>query len=268
MPSPFPGMDPYLEDRDIYPDFHDRFVTYLAEVAQPALPDPYLSGIGQRAWIEVSERYVEPDVEVFRSPRQAVVESGGGTSVSTHTASEPIVIHVPHDEHREPFVEIYIGRRNDRRLVTVIELLSRTNKSPGEHGRDLYVRKQREVLDSKVKLVEIDLLRAGLHTTAVPELRLRRKVPRFDYHVCIHRFDNLEDFFVHPVQLEEPLPTIQVPLLPEDGSVAINLQAVFDRCYDAGPYSREIDYQQDQPDPPFTADQSTWFRELMKQEHA
>jgi hypothetical protein len=170
---------------------------------------------------------------------------------------------VPHDERRETLVEVYTGRGPERRLVTTIEVLSHTNKRPGEHGRDLYLRKQREVLESKVHLVEIDLLRSGEHTTAVPLKRLRRKVASFDYHVCVHRFDNLEDYFVYPIQLEQPLPEIAIPLLPGDADVKLDLQAVFARTYDAGPYAREIRYGEDQPVPPLKAEQQTWTERLL-----
>ena len=64
----------------------------------------------------------------------------------------------------------------------------------------------------------------------------------FDYHVSVHRFDDFESFFVYPIALEEPLPAIDIPLLPGDPPVTLDLQAVFNRCYDAGPYAREIDY--------------------------
>jgi hypothetical protein len=176
-------MDPFLEHPDLFPGFHDSFVTYLREFLQPQLPDPYYADIGRRAWIEVSERYVGR-------------EQAAGIAVAASPSTRPVVVHVPHDERREPFVEIYSGRGADRRLVSTIEVLSPTNKTPGEHGRDLYLRKQREVFQSKVHLVEIDLLRAGEHATAVPRDRLTAKVGRFDYHVCVRRFDNLEDYFV------------------------------------------------------------------------
>ena len=58
MPSPFPGMDPYLEHPDIFPDFHDRFVTYVSDALQPRLPEPYYAALGRRAWIEVSVRRI------------------------------------------------------------------------------------------------------------------------------------------------------------------------------------------------------------------
>lgn len=265
MPSPFPGMDPYLEHPDRFPGLHDRFINYLAEVLQPSLPPPYLADIGRRAWLEISERYVQPDVEIMRPVRGAV---RGSTAVMERPASEPIVIHVPHDERRELFLEVFIGRGAQQRLVTLIEILSLSNKTPGQDGRVLYQRKQREILDSQVNLVEIDLLRSGRHTTSVPESRLRRRAGHFDYHVCIHRFDRSEDFFVHPFSLEQPLPDIDIPLLPDDGSIRVDLQAVFNRCYNAGPYPREIDYQHDQPEPPLTDEQQAWARELLKQKNA
>ena len=168
-------------------------------------------------------------------------------AVADRPVTEPLRIHVPHDERVEPLVEVFVGRGAERRLVTAIEVLSLTNKTPGERGRDLYLRKQREILDSQVHLVEIDLLRSGRHTTAVPRDRLATATGPFDYHVSIHHFDNLEDYFVYPLRLTEPLPTIAIPLLPGDPAVSLDLQAVFHRTYDAGPYRREIDYRLARP---------------------
>jgi len=255
MPSPFPGMDPYLEDSIVFPDFHDGFVAYLREAIQPVLPEPYYAALGRRAWVEVSERFIGPDVNVVL---QGLKKNDSRDEVAVLDVAQPIVVHVPHDEQTETLVEIYIGRGNDRRLVTAIEVLSPSNKSPGEKGRDLYLRKQAELLDSKTHLVEIDFLRGGTHTTAVPEKRMRQFVPPFTYHVCAHRYDNFEDFFIYPIQLGDPLPTISIPLLAGDGDVVINLQKVFARTYDAGPYHREIDYRQAVPLPALTNEQATW----------
>ena len=78
MPSPFPGMDPYLENPEIFPDFHDSAITYLREALQASLPAPYFAALGRRVWIEVSRRSVGPDVQIQRerigmtSPRQSV----------------------------------------------------------------------------------------------------------------------------------------------------------------------------------------------------
>ncbi|MBI3469140.1 MAG: DUF4058 family protein [Planctomycetes bacterium] len=260
MPSPFPGMDPYLEHPEIFADFHDRFITNLSEFLQLQLPPPYYAGIGRRTWIEVSQRFIGPDVQVIR-PRER--SDTRGVAALDRPTTQPVVIHVPHDEHRETLVEIYAGRGSKRRLVTTIEVLSHSNKMPGEHGRDLYLRKQCEVLGSKVHLVEIDLLRAGEHTTAVPRDRLLAETGPFDYHVCVHRFDNLEDYFVYPIQLDQPLTDIVIPLLPGDPDVTLNVQAAFNRTYDTGPYRREIRYDEDQPVPPLKPDRASWAEQVL-----
>ena len=265
MPSPFPGMDPYLEHPDLFPGLHDRLITYLGESLQPLLPDPYFADMGRRAWVEVSERFIEPDVEVLRTRTRSRREDSesGGVAVASPAATRPVVVHIPHDERHETFLEIFVGRGKNRRLVTTIEVLSPTNKTPGEHGRDLYVRKQREMLGSKVHLVEIDLLRGGEHTTAVPRDRLLAKAGSFDYHVCVHQFDYWEDYFTYPIQLPDSLPTVSIPLLPGDEPVAVDLQAVFTRCYDTGPYLREIDYRHDRPLPSLTPQRARWAKQWL-----
>ena len=165
---------------------------------------------------------------------------------------EPVIVKVLHDEFREPFLEIYAGSGDSKRLVTSIEVLSLSNKTPGEQGRELFLRKQRELLASKVNLVEIDLLRKGYHSTAVPLEPALAACGPFDYHVSVHPFDDVETYYVYPMNLKEPLATIEVPLLPGDAAISLDLQAVFDRCYDAGPYAREIDYSESQIIPALT----------------
>lgn len=99
----------------------------------------------------------------------------------------------------------------------------------------------------------------------MPYDRLLRKAKSFDYHACIHRFDEFEDYLVYPIRLEERLPEIAIPLLPGDPSVPIDLQEVLARAYDAGPYRREIRYGEEAPIPPLSAEQSAWATGLLKQ---
>lgn len=265
MPSPFPGMDPFLEHPVIFPGLHDSMIAYLREFLQGNLPEPYYAEIGDRVWVEVSERPIGPDVKVLtRDDEWEQRARTEGVAVATATRTRPVVVTVPHDEHRETFLQILSGVHGER-LVTTIEVLSLTNKTPGQHGRDLYLRKQREILDSQTHLVEIDLLRGGEHATSVPRKRALAKAGPFDYHVCVHHFDNLEDYFVYPIRLNEPLPEIAVPLLPGDPPVSVNLQAVLNRCYDTGPYHRRVRYAETIPAPPLSLEQEQWARGLLRQ---
>ena len=114
------------------------------------------------------------------------------------------------------------------RLVTVIEVLSLANKTPGEKGRELYLEKQREVLGSPVHLVEIDLLRGGEHTDAdvsgkaPPEGRSIR-LPRFRPSLRAAR--PASSFMRGNWKI--PCPRSPFRCLPGDGEVPLDLAAVF-----------------------------------------
>jgi hypothetical protein len=264
MPSPFPGMDPYLEDREVFPNLHTTLITYLQELLQPKLPDPYYASVSRRTWIEISDRAVEPDVNVLRrrGPMNETAEVGG-VAVAAAPSLRPVIISVAEEEWWEPYIEIYVGTRPRQRLVASIEVLSPSNKRSGNNGRRLYRRKQLEMLEGQVNLVEIDLLRSGRHTTAVPLRRLRKMVPSYDYHVCVRTIDRRQEFAVFPFRLEDLLPKIDVPLLPGDGAVEVDLQSAFNRAYDFGPYRKEIDYVQESPHPPLDEGRTAWARDCI-----
>jgi hypothetical protein len=268
MPSPFPGMDPYLEDWFHFPDSRDSFITYIREFLQARLPEPYFAVIGRREWVEESRRSIGPDVAVCRpkgssSPRQPSGESG--VEFAATTRSRPVVVTVPEDEHRETMVEIHIDHSDNPCLVTLIEVLSLVDKTPGTCGRGLYLSRRQEELESSVQLVEIDLLRGGTHTTAVPrDLAVERAGP-FDYHVCVRLFDRPREFLVYPIRMQEQLPEIAIPLLPSSLTVPLDLQAVFDRCYDTGPYRRRSPYREDEVKPPLSKEQARWAAGVLKE---
>ena len=81
--------------------------------------------------------------------------------------------------------------------------------------------------------------------------------------MCCHRFDRPRDYLLHPVSLTDRLPVFNVPLLPEDGVVALDLQAAFDQAYDSGPYRREVRYLEEAPDARLPPRQMRWTRETL-----
>jgi hypothetical protein len=266
MPSPFPGMDPYVENPEIFPDFHDSFITYLRGKLQANLPPPYYAALGRRVWIEAAGRSIGLDVHLLRSRAspQSQAPPSRAVAIADRPASRPFVVKVFHDEFREPFVEIYVDAEGGKRLVTSIEVLSPSNKTPGDKGRELFRRKQRELLSSQVNLVDIDLLRGGEHATAVPLEQALAVCGTFDYHISVHPFNDFETFYVYPMDLKEQLATIEIPLLPGDAGVLLDLQTVFNRCYDEGPYAREIRYGEDAVIPPLRSDQAAWAVQVLQ----
>ena len=174
------------------------------------------------------------------------------------------VENVEHDDHLENYLEIYGRWSGQDRLIATIEVVSPSNKTPGDEGYDKYRAKQREVLAGQAHLIEIDLLRAGTHVTAVPKDIAKEKAGPFDYHVSIHRFDRPKEYLVYPIRLQRRLPVITVPLLPADPPVQLDLQAAFNRAYDAGPYRKTIWYGKDPIDPPLGPEQATWAATTVK----
>jgi Protein of unknown function (DUF4058) len=269
MPSPFPGMDPYLESSDWFPCLHDSLIFGILESLQARLPEPYYAQSTQRVWLEVSHRSIEPDVNVIHPGRGSLQRQGenGGVAVADEIElAEPVVVSVvsiENDLFEEPFVEIRRRQGSDVRLVASIEVLSPANKALGSPGREKYLSEQRETLAGQAHLVEIDLLRGGAHITAVPRDIASAKAGPFDYHVCVHRFERPRDFLVYPIQLEDRLPGVAIPLLPGDPDVPLALQGVFDRAYNAGPYRRALDYQVEAIVPPLSAAQLEWVKRCL-----
>jgi Protein of unknown function (DUF4058) len=262
-------MDPYLENPEFFPDLRNGLISELKKTLQVQLPSPYVAMTGSRVWVEYVERPFEPDVDILRSqPSAGSPDNGSGIAVAVAVSTEPVVVLASEvgleTETREIFAEIYTVR-GERRLVTAIEVLSPSNKTGGAHGRDLYIQKQREILNSQAHLVEIDLLRGGTFSTAVPHKRAFEEAGWFDYHVCIHRYDQLGRFFVYPILLRQRLPEIAIPLSPGDGPVILDLQAVFDRAYDAGPYARLSPYVGRAPEPPLSPEDAAWATQRLRE---
>lgn len=267
MPSPFPGMDPWLEDPAIYPDLHNSFIIKLGDAINPQLPAPYYATSASRVWIDLSYRLIEPDVNVLypsNSPRTANGKRKATTAVA---ATKPRRVHVQsvieNDETSEWFLEIYAKPDNDQ-LITAIELLSHSNKRPGYKGRELYQEKQDELLKNRVNLVEIDLLRGGMHTTAVPRAVLEQDFGAFDYHVSIRPMEEPDDFLIYSWPLDVRLPRITVPLLPGAPGVVVDLQEILDQCYDQRNYDRRTHYRTRKPKPPLTKKQKQWAEKILK----
>ena len=255
MKSPFPGMDPYLEEH--WRDIHHRFLTYACDELQELLPRDLRARLEERVFVEPDDgdgRGIYPDVRVVEHPGR-----GGGTALATEVeVAEPLVIHAENEPATEGYIEIIdVGSGN--RVITVFELLSDSNKQPGE-GQDLYRKQQRECLQGGVNLVEIDLLRSGKRVLAVPPARIPPS-HRTTYQVCATRGSRPRTYEVYRAALRVPLPTIRVPLRPTDADVPLNLQALVDRCYHHGRYD-DIDYRAD-PHPPLEPWEAAWANEWL-----
>ncbi|MFO0810916.1 MAG: DUF4058 family protein [Gemmataceae bacterium] len=256
MPSPFPGMDPYLEDPARWADLHGALIYAIRAALTPLLPERYSAGVDQYVWLH------EPDLETRRrlvQPNVFVTDETGtdaaGTSAATALAAlaAPAVSTLPVVRRTGPrYVRITDPER--RRVVTVIELLSPSNKDTAG-DRDLYLAKRNEYLATGVNLVEIDLLRAG------ERLPLGDPAPvPGDYYVVVSLADAFPHVGVWSFTVRDPLPVVPVPLGGADPAVRIDLRVCLDRAYDDARY--RIDYDRP-PTPRLRKPDAAWARDLL-----
>jgi len=238
MQCPFPGMDPYLERPELWPDFHDSLITYIRENLQPKLRPRYAALAQDRLYVVEHERPIWPDISVVRTAR----DEGGVATLPEVEADEPLVVELVEEEIRQPVIHILEPAAGNR-LVTAIEVLSPDNKRSGE-GRDSYLRKRDELWESRAHLVEIDLLREGTRTLRVSTERPERRVP-WCYVVSVSRQPATYELYLF--SLEDRLPRVRVPLAHEDPDVVLDLQAAVERCWEAGPYPELFRYGEPPP---------------------
>lgn len=238
MEKRFVGMDPYIEEQ-CWEDFHNDMIVSIRALLIPQVAPKYFAQIEERVYVE----YPDPSTRtrhVFR-PDVTIQTTGATQSYGRVGESvavlEPQVLTLPEpEEKREPYIAIVT--LPGRQLVTVIELLSPSNKNPESQGMQEYLRKRRQVIQSQVSLVEIDLLRKGVRMPTVEPL------PPADYYAFVARGNRRPLVEVYSWQLNHPLPIIPVPLLPEDPDAKLNLQEAFDTTFARARYDVRLDYSQ------------------------
>ena len=261
MAGPFPGIDPYLENPLYWRGFHTGLITFMTAELNAVLPTGFAANYEERVYVIPSERSIYPDLMVLHRPAEIPVTGSGATAIAEPGAPHGILTVYPEEVH-EGFVEVRSADDWDQ-VVAIIEILSPANKAAGSAGREEYLQKQGEVLRSKAHLLELDLLRKGMHTVAAPLEGLRQH-GEWDGLICLHRSDRPYQYEYWFSKLQEPLPSIRIPLTPGLPDVRIDMQAIYDRAYDAGPYNRRIDYSRP-PLLPLPADAAAWANTILKE---
>lgn len=251
-------MDAYLEVH--WRDIHAALIIYSRDALQGVLPRSLRARVEESVLLEtpigIGDHPLYPDVRVVEYQARRVSEEGVKGSVAV---AEPLVVDVEPDPPTERYLEI-IDRESGNRVVTVLEFLSPSNKSPGRN-RDKYQNKQREICDSETNLVEIDLNRFGIHTLAFTLTFLPREY-RTPYMACVRRSTTPGKAELYPMPLRQRLQTLKIPLRPEDADVLLDLQPLVDQCYRNGGYEGTLNYALD-PDPPLLGADGDWADALL-----
>jgi hypothetical protein len=252
-------MDPYLEAPSIWPDVHHEWISEIRAALNPRLLPGYVARVELRVYIsdedDPGRAALVPDLRVETGPgRKGARKRKAEPALA---APEPVIVPTLMDEEvEEAFLKII--HVESEALVTLIEVLSPTNKIRGSRGRASFMAKRHEVLNTDVHWVEIDLLRAGVPSVTNPPLR-----PESDYRVLVSRADQRTRTRYWPVGVRQPLPTIQIPLRGKDPEVPLDLGAVLRSVYDRAAYDVSVDYRKD-PQPPLEGEDAKWARDLLR----
>ncbi len=251
MSYPFPGMNPWLERPAIWRDVHHSLISALRDDLSPRLRPRYFLAVETHTYVTVP-----PDLPLASRYPDAMIIHRGGPAVATLSpapAAPFLTVELPRDD---PLIEGYLEVRlvPSGEVVTVIELLSHTNKQPG-HARDEYIEKRLSFVASHVHFVEIDLLRAG---PPMPHAHPAES----DYRIFIRRREKPHQARVYPFNIRQPIPVFPLPLLPDDQEPEVDLGALLAGVYARVSYDLVINYA-NSPEPPLREADAAWANELL-----
>lgn len=259
MPSPFPGMDPYLEGY-LWPDVHNALANKFRQLLAPRLRPRYAVRLEIYVVEDTSPEseigIMYPDVEVMlsagaRAPADALSSTAAAVPLNATPAAITIPVLEP-VEVRVPTVEIRDVASNQ--LVTCIEILSPVNKR--DAGLAVYRQKRQRLYHAGVHLLEIDLLRRGTRPLAHP------RVPGSAYLIALTRAHSGATQ-LWPLDLRDTLPDVPIPLREPDQDSLLELGAALTSAYDEAGYDLSIDYAQPPPPPALSEADTAWLRQLI-----
>jgi hypothetical protein len=264
MPNPIPGMDPYLEDPEIWRGFHHHLAEEVMRQLNPLLAPRYYA-----------------DVEVILAAEEVRISASGTSSPFVADAAvlerrceargpSTTALAIPAAPVRRP-TPIGMGEKlrsvrirdvGSDRLVASLEILSPWNKRPSG-GLEIYRKKRDVLLLSAVHLVEIDLLRGGER----PGPEVSDPPLEEEYVILLNRAGDPDGRAseIWPTAIGARLPIVPVPLVPPDPDIPLDLEKAIGTLYEAAGYSRRIDYRKPVPPPPLRAESARRLEDFLKE---
>ena len=252
--SPFPGMDPYIEARHLWKGIHTQLIGELStHLLPPLLAPTYYVDVEPSLQVR-RDQSVFPDLQVLTSHPSSIrqpIQKPRGFALPVVEATR-VLITLPEIDEEEEESAIFIRDAASEQLVTVIEILSYSNKTKGADKLARYLAKRRDLLKSGVHLVELDLLRWGQ--------RIINHLPSQPYHIMTTRADEQPEGRVWSFGLSDVIPTTPLPLIEVDEYVPLPLQVAHTTIYQARNFRHRLDYSRD-PEPPLTSAQRTFIHQ-------
>ncbi len=264
MPSPFPGMDPYLEAPFFWHQVHSRLIVALSNDLGRRLRPKYYAAIETRTYLE------DGPESIFVGIPDAIVFSGNPVETSpqaTATLALPIaqplaqplaqpqkVRLVEPIEVKERYLEI--RKVGSHEVIAAIEVLSPRNKQG--IGRKIYLDKRQRLLETASHFVEIDLLRVSQPIPVVGT------TGRSDYRILVSPAGDRPNADLYSFNLRDQIPIFPLPLRAEDALIPIDLGLLLQGVYEEGCFDLQIDYRQPVPEPVLSKQDLAWVEALVR----
>jgi hypothetical protein len=245
MPSPFPGMDPFLETNPIFQELHTQMLAEMQALLQPQLRPKYVARL-ERPLSEGS---------VWDAPQGAVSFMLAQPAASATEQLEADELEL----RKQRRIVIYVQDR-PRLAVAGIELLSPGNKQPGAVAQERYLEKRSSALHGGLHWIEIDLLRGGLRPSIPVPLPASADYLCYVAQATPTGWNHL----VYAWALRDPLPILPIPLLGKD-QAQLDLGRCFAVAYDRIAADDEVDYGAEPPPPPLSKSDTTWMGQLLRE---
>jgi hypothetical protein len=256
MLNPFPGMNPYLEQPELWHQVHNRLIVAIADELTPQVAPKYRVSIEERVYTSVDDALLVGVADV------ALTNRGGSMAIVTEKAAEPRTVRLPMPEQVvERYLEVRPASSSrievpNPEVISVVEILSPKNKRAGE-GRSTYVNKRQKILSSLTNLIEIDLLRSGESMPILAESDA-------DYRILISRSHQRPDADLYSFMLRDRIPTIPIPLRQGEPEPVIDLQKLLNEVYQRARFDLAIDYSQPVK-PSFSPSDTDWIAQILSQ---
>ncbi|MBR8835661.1 MAG: DUF4058 family protein [Stigonema ocellatum SAG 48.90 = DSM 106950] len=231
MGNPFPGMNPYLQQPQLWHQVHNRLIVAIADELTLQIAPRYLVAIEERVYTSVSDALLVGIADVAISRRNDPTR----TTITAPRLAEPTKVCVPMPEEvTERFLEVRSTQTGA--VISVIEVLSPKNKRSKE-GREAYESKRQKILGSRTSLIEIDLLRGGEPMPVLGEIGK-------GYCILVNRGYRRPEADLYTFGLKDPIPAFSVPLNQGEPEPIVDLQKLLNEVYERARFDLAIDYSQ------------------------
>lgn len=242
----------YWQADEGWADFHGPHITDLyRHINGKLLPIGYSAHVERsmqiRRWDDAPTRPRSDIIIRDRDPQRGRQFAPSALAEPARSTVADFVLMAEDGEKPYRAIGIYRGERTpDNKPIAWLEILSPSNKRPGQDRRD-YIAKRQKLLEEGVVFVEVDYLHEYPTTfhTLLDYTRADERDKARPYHIVT--LDPRPDMWVGPAvnngfNVDDPIPDATIALL-EDDQITIEFGQVYQKSFEDSYYGEQfVDY--------------------------